>query len=287
MASRAAVVHIGTHKTGTTSFQAMIARNEEYFAKQGLSYPAAGRIGDTHHNLAWELHGDERYDPAAGSLADLVHELRQVDQRAVLLSSEDFECLYRRPESLRSMRASLQALGYDTHVVVVLRQPSEYLESLYDELHAKHGFEEELATFVARAMGDGNISFRHWDFTIDYERLVAPFAAVFGDQAVHCLRYSRVDSVPPLLEACGTLLGLTISPIVGWPRFNPRTSGDARRARISLTRDEQRAIEASFGPAVRDLVRRYPAPRGDWLKRLHQRARAYGHLIGRWRPVLT
>ena len=66
MASRIAVMHIGSHKTGTASLQSMIARNETYFADQGLFYPAVGQVGDGHHNLAWELNGDERYDPRSG-----------------------------------------------------------------------------------------------------------------------------------------------------------------------------------------------------------------------------
>ena len=123
MASKIAVMHIGTHKTGTTSLQSMIARNDTYFADQGLFYPTVGRAGDGHHNLAWELNGDERYDPSFGSFDDLIDELRQAKPRAVLISSEDFEYLHLRPESLRNFRRRLSRLGYKTHVIVVLRQP--------------------------------------------------------------------------------------------------------------------------------------------------------------------
>ena len=67
------------HKTGTTSLQTMIARNREHFREQGLYYPATGQVGvgDGQHNLAWELLGDERFDPEAGSLAGLADELRE------------------------------------------------------------------------------------------------------------------------------------------------------------------------------------------------------------------
>jgi hypothetical protein len=284
MASKIAVVHIGTHKTGTTSLQSMIARNETYFAEQGLYYPTAGRAGDGHHNLAWELNGDERYDPTVGSFADLTNELRQTKPRAVLLSSEDFEYLHLRPESLRNFRRRLSRLGYKTHVLVVLRRPSEYLESLYVELR-KHGLEEEFDDFLARALADGGVVFRGWDFRVNYKQLVPSFAAVFGRRAVHVLRYDTVDSVAPLLDACGRLLTLPLSPVADWERFNQRLSvvrastGDppvdrdgprSAEARVqSLTPliEVERDVIHAFHHSVNELVRHYPLPGDRWLSR--------------------
>ncbi len=140
MRSRAAVLHVGMHKTGTTSLQTMIARNRQHFRDQGLYYPTTGQIGvgDGQHNLAWELAGDERFEPASGTIADLASELRaQRRPRAVLVSSEDLEYLYDRPERLASLRGVLEDVGYAVRVVITLRQPSEYLESLYFELVAQ------------------------------------------------------------------------------------------------------------------------------------------------------
>jgi hypothetical protein len=284
VASKIAVMHIGTHKTGTTSLQTMIACNETYFADQGLFYPTVGRPVDGHHNLAWELNGDERYDPTVGSFADLTNELRQADPRAVLLSSEDFEYLHLRPESLRNFRRRLSRLGYKTHVVVVLRQPSDYLESLYFELR-EHGLEEEFDGFLARALAEGGVVFRGWDFRVNYKQLVQSFAAVFGRRAVHVLRYDPIDSVAPLLEACGRLLSLPLSPIAGWERFNrrpsvvgastggppedrdgPRSAKAGVQPLTPLTEVERDVMHA-FRRSVNDLVRRYP-PLGDrWLSR--------------------
>jgi hypothetical protein len=278
MASKIAVMHIGTHKTGTTSLQSMIARNETYFADQGLFYPTVGRAGDGHHNLAWELNGDERYDPSFGSFDDLLNELRQAKPRAVLISSEDFEYLHLRPESLRNFRRRLSRLGYKTHVIVVLRQPPDYLESLYFELQ-KYGLEEEFDGFRGRALAEGGIAFRGWDFRLNYNQLVPRFAAVFGRRAMSVLRYDPVDSVAPLLDACGRLLTLPLSPIVGWERFNRRlsvvggsTGGSPSaktgvQSRATLTEVERNVMHAAFGHSVNDLVRRYPPPADRWWSR--------------------
>jgi GT2 family glycosyltransferase len=278
MSTRTAVIHIGLHKTGTTSFQSMVARNSAHFARRGLFYPTSGRVLDGHHNLVWELTGDERYEPAAGSLADLTTELRELEPERVLLSSEDFELLHRRPDSLRAIRDRLSRLGYTWHVVAMLREPADYIESLYAELR-KQGTAEELDHFVARAIADRGVRFRGWDFSFDYERLAANFAAVFGDEAVHVLAYDRTDSVGPLLMACGALLDLPLSPLEHWERWNDRSayaavilsdpSGGASRGlsahrapslRLTLTPDERTAIDATFGRSVDDVVRRHPTP---------------------------
>ncbi len=52
-------LHIGTHRTGSTSIQRFMANAEEALAEQGIIYPKTGRP-DTdwtnqygHHELAW------------------------------------------------------------------------------------------------------------------------------------------------------------------------------------------------------------------------------------------
>jgi hypothetical protein len=270
-------LHVGTHKTGTTSLQAMVARHQQHFDDQGLYYPKRGRVGDGHHNVAWELNGDDRYDPTRGSLVDLVVELEKSQPRGVLLSSEDFEYLYRRPEELEKLRSELAMLGYRARVVVALREPTEYLESLYAEL-IKHGLDKDVRTFVTEALAEGGVIFHNWDFRLDYEQLVAGFAAVFGARSVHVVPYDRVDSVGPVLASCGDALRLRVSPIAGWQRFNVRSEpsgvegvltpgsavaqhGDARSSVGRLTPPERAAVEATYGGVVAALVRRFPASR--------------------------
>ena len=264
MGGKTAVLHIGTHKTGNTSLQTMIAGNVRWFDDQGLYYPSAGRgSGDGHHNVAWELNGDERYDPAGGSTADLVLELEQVQAQSVLLSSEDFEYLYRRPANLARLRQALEQLGYAIRVLVVVRQPAEYVESLYSELR-KHGLVESLDDFVDRALEEGGVVFGQWDFRVDYHQLLSGFAAVFGARVVHVLPYDSTNSVGSVLAASGRLLRLRLAPVHEWERWNARQStpgtsvtnsssiGDApdriglTASRISLTAAERESIEATF-----------------------------------------
>lgn len=267
------MLHIGTHKTATTSLQSMMAANAAHFAGRGLCYPSCCRSGDGHHNLAWELNSDERYRSSAGSLADLARELRVRQADAVLLSSEDFEYLYRKPHRLLQLRETLEVLGYGVEVVVALRQPSDYVESLYCELR-KHGLEGLLDDFAAEALAGGGLTFRSWDFRLDYQRLVASFAGCFGPEAIHVLRYEESEFVGLLAGTVGELAGLDLTAVPGWPRLNQRqlpagrgeSAGTAPepirfsdRSRVSLTGVERRAIDEAFAGAIDVLCSRYPA----------------------------
>jgi len=270
-----ALIHIGTHKTATTSLQTMVARNGEHFRSQDLFYPVSGRVGDGHHNLAWQLNADGRYRPEAGTLTDLAAELRTHRPRAVLISSEDFEYLQGKPDALATLSATLADLGYLVGVILMLRRPCDYLESLYFEL-GKHGLDESFATFLARASANGGARFGDWDFRLDYEELVGSFARVFGSSDTVVLEYDQVEAVAPLLGACGRyLLGVPLTPVPGWERFNRRPAPDhgpgrsangngngtgAASVRDRCTPAERAGIEARFGPAIERLVRRFPAP---------------------------
>ncbi len=270
MRSRVVVLHVGMHKTGTTSLQTMIARNREHFREQGLYYPTTGQdgVGDGQHNLAWELAGDDRFEPGAGTLADLADELRARRRpRAVLISSEDLEYLYDRPERLASVRDLLEGLGYAVRVVVTLRQPSEYLESLYFELAAQ-GRAPTFDTFVTDALEQRGL-FSPGGIALDYSRLIGGFTGVFGDRAVRVLAYDHDDAVGPVLHACGDLLGKRLTTVPGWPRFNVRD--DPERARPSggplpapavLDPIQREAVRAAFGGAFDSLVRAHGGPGG-------------------------
>ena len=73
--ARTAFVHVGTHKTGTTSLQSMLAANAKILRAAGVLVPLAGRVergSAGHHNVAWELLRDQRFDPRHGTLEALL-----------------------------------------------------------------------------------------------------------------------------------------------------------------------------------------------------------------------
>jgi hypothetical protein len=59
-------IHCGFHKTGSTAVQIALSQNAERLRTEGYLYAHTGLVGDRmrqgHHNIAWELAGDRRFD---------------------------------------------------------------------------------------------------------------------------------------------------------------------------------------------------------------------------------
>lgn len=210
-------VHIGTHKTGTTSLQNALAGNTGPLTQAGILFPKLGRghAHAGHHNIAWELNADERFDSSCGAFAGVLDEIATVAAPVVCLSSEDFEYLYDKPAALRRIVDGLETLGYATSVVVYLRSQSSYAESLYAEL-VKHGFDWPFDDYLEAILRDGHIAFGpNWRFAFDYEMLIAGFAAAVGR------RRMVVRSYPP--EAIGKSLARDFLGIICAPgRIDPK-----------------------------------------------------------------
>jgi hypothetical protein len=174
---RVAYIHIGTHKTGTTSLQAMLGANSTALRDAGVYVPMTGRIDrgfGAHHNIAWELGGDPRFDPRHGTIEALWREIDAANAPAVCISSEDFELLHVDPAAMELLRVGFLALGYQPTIVLWLRPQADYLESLYATLvrHWDVAFDD----FFEKAVTTG--AYGPWLF--DYARLTAAFAGTFG-----------------------------------------------------------------------------------------------------------
>jgi len=195
---RICVLHIGTHKTGTTSIQTFLTSNELALGRQGIYVPQAGRprrlfgsdeIG--HHNVAWELNGDPRFEPAAGTLADVVDEVAACRQNAVVVSSEDFEYLHAKPEALERIASAFKAVGFVVLPLVYLRAQTRYAISLYYEL-LRHGLTVSPENFIADIRQHGEFRFRdRWVFQFRYSVLLDAFAAVFDRSHVIARPYAE------------------------------------------------------------------------------------------------
>ncbi len=196
-------IHAGTHKTGTTSIQAFLGENEPALAASGVLIPRTGRVDSAlgaHHNVAWQLNGDPRFDAARGGVDALTEELADSGARCACISSEDFELLWNRTDgALTVLRAAIERAGFAPHVVVYLRPQSTYCVSMYAEL-VRDGYRVDFAEYLGDVVRLG--TFRrgpHLGTAFDYPRLLGAFAAAFGAAAVHVRRYreSAADAALP------------------------------------------------------------------------------------------
>jgi len=166
-------IHIGTHKTGTTSVQRFMWDNRAELRDKGVLLPASGQLPKSgHHYIAWELRNDFRLRKKSGFIAELLNELVENDLDRAFISSEDFEYLSNYPERLESFDTALQNLGYETEYLAFFRNRDDYAKSLFAELQ-KHKMTWSEAQFYEYLEKHNAIRFRgDWYFDFDKDRFI-------------------------------------------------------------------------------------------------------------------
>lgn len=231
---RQILIHIGTHKTATTSIQGMMARGERGFARHGIYIPKAGRISRDvggHYNISWAMRGDARAKDKWGGLDQLCAELKRTRFKRALISSEDFEYFVDRPDLLQRLETRLRAAGWEPRYIMFLRDPQDYAISLYHQLY-RHGLTDPFPAFIDRLIADGKVSYEgDWTYYLDYPAFVAKWqAAASGPLDIYS--YDEAKAGPGMLKAFLYSLGLPADPaILDAPPVPPRWS---RRVRYAL-----------------------------------------------------
>ncbi len=199
-------MHVGTHKTGTTAIQRFFAANDEWLTGAGIYYPRRGRWTHStpgHHNVAFELTDDPRFDAAAGTLHDVIAEIATVAPMRACLSSEQFGYLHESQGALVALRDAIAAIGYRPRIIVYVRAQDEYAESLYAE-SVKHDETLPFSRYLDDVIREGAIIRPRSELRarrvsrFDYVDLVEPFAQAFGSDAVAVRGYrdaGRADSL--------------------------------------------------------------------------------------------
>ena len=255
-------LHVGTHKTGTTSLQVFLTSNEARLTRAGLYVPRAGRPWPPlsgHHNVAWELSADPRFDPRHGTLADVVGEIAAARAPVACLSSEDFEYLHDEPPRLRSLSDALGSIGYDAKAIVYVRPQADYAESLYPTL-VQHGLAVGFPEFLGTVLRDGVFRMWRWIFRFEYSVLLDVLAGAFGPDNVIVRSYRSGRGSDALLRDFLTIVsegtrGLRFEALAPVQRLNARAD-DGRRGPVALVESlriigrfwrDNRRVRARYG----------------------------------------
>lgn len=79
-------LHIGLHKTGSTSLQSALFENLDILKARGYLLPEAGRNPRAeekiiHSNISHDIRQARAFAPGAGGLAEVLHEIRTAAPR--------------------------------------------------------------------------------------------------------------------------------------------------------------------------------------------------------------
>lgn len=110
-------IHIGLHKTGSTTLQHFLKINKNVLKKLGYLYAETGLVYSGHHNFSWNLKNDSRFKEQYGCFDKLQLEIDSISVNNIILSSEAFESL--PPELVKQLK--YECRFYNTTIVVYLR----------------------------------------------------------------------------------------------------------------------------------------------------------------------
>jgi hypothetical protein len=177
-------IHCGLHKTGSTAIQRAFAAHRNILRANRILYPRPDDLGG-HHNLAWALTRDSRFNPAGITWREVINEISAFDGDA-LLSSEDFESILHRPDLLSAITKVIRGAGREVCLVIYVRQREAYIESLFLEL-LKHGYASSFGAYQRSIHAAGFLKYRDWVYHFNLDRVWVTLRGVPG------LRFVRRD----------------------------------------------------------------------------------------------
>jgi hypothetical protein len=183
-------LHIGTHKTATSSVQATLFHNRKALARHGVIYPNL-KIGPAHHGLISHRNSSPGIsapkDGAAAMWKTLVKDHARAGQ-TLLLSSEEFS---RPPPTSRidyeEIRSWLDEFD-EVQILCCLRDQTSFLQSIYLQVARMHGI-GAFGAFLRGALQTNRATGLWLDYTQIYHALrqgFAPTEITFLDFAASC-----------------------------------------------------------------------------------------------------
>ena len=170
-------LHIGFHKTGSTSIQMFLFEHQEQLKHAGYLYPKSGMPPGSlgQHSLAWDIRkGSQK------SWHRLLDEIQASDAPNVIISSEDFEQLNKQQCS-----EVLHLLDdFEIHIVVYIREPEKLLLSAYKGNVKAGRISQSFTDFSRQSIRrcDFPALIRKWRFVY---RMNDHFIVRSFDQAIH------------------------------------------------------------------------------------------------------
>jgi hypothetical protein len=184
-----AYVHIGLEKTGTTTLQYFMQRNEPLLEQQGLYYPK--RLGNVNHiHLAAYAQDSDKIDEIRQSLgiqnaADVLRFREKVEESLaselaatapavtnVVFSNEHIHSRLTRLGEVQLLRELIQRHCETIKIVVYLRRQDKIAVSLYSTLYR------------AGAIGIQPVFINQQPMFYDYYAILDMYARVFGRENV-------------------------------------------------------------------------------------------------------
>lgn len=259
-----AIVHIGLHKTGTTSIQAWLGINRDVLGQRGFAcddfQSNAGRIDHTPFVAAiasettefslprhlvtkfgLDATPDRRQRKTSGFEASLAARLNAGDAKTYLVSTETFSTACTTVKAIAAVHAWFRARFEEVRYLVYLRRQDSFLESQFFQL-VKAGLQDGLEDYArANAAIDYNAKLGRWAQVVGKDRLTVRLYSsetlkdgnVLADFADEIGTGLEQTTIPPRTNAASSPRA---ARILAWSYRQPWLSFLSRARRVQIAR---------------------------------------------------
>jgi len=189
------IVHIGTHKTGSTSIQKTLYDAREHLLSQGVLFPSTeGGLRKSKHQALAQVakNGDEATRQAEHDT--LVQEAKASNAHTVILSAEGFSAL----QGVAADYFKRFVDEFDIQVICYLRRQDYFVESLYNQTMRDP---ENAGTYAVNEFWRDARTHQR----LDYHKMLSAWAAIPAQVTAldFAQEVKRVGLVASFLEAAG------------------------------------------------------------------------------------
>ncbi|WP_020400702.1 hypothetical protein [Kordiimonas gwangyangensis] len=195
-------LHIGTHKTGTTSIQHFAEDNIDLLAEHGIYWPRTRELKNTsrQHSLLWRMLQAGEEAKVADFVARAIARAQKEGAHSILFSGEGF-CHASEAESASFMKL---LDGHDVEVIVYFRNVFDYARSAFTQ-NLKYASRRPRPEILHRAI----------QRSLDYTAIIELWQKVVPGGAVEVRSYDeeKKELVPAFFDRLGVPAALVASKL--------------------------------------------------------------------------
>ena len=161
MAKRVCYVHIGPHKTGTTSIQWFLKENRAELLKHGYFVPESRNISGGHHPLVRQLCGQAMPPHQRETVTRFASAIKDTSCEAIVISSETLDDLLVNQNCAGQFFSRMEEFNLKPKLVFFPRNQSQVLNSRYTEVIKAFHRSERFETFVQTEIRHPSFRYAH------------------------------------------------------------------------------------------------------------------------------
>tara|TARA_Y100000590_G_scaffold465063_1_gene636209 strand:+ start:3955 stop:4869 length:915 start_codon:yes stop_codon:yes gene_type:complete len=158
-------LHIGNHKTATTSVQHFFSKKKKYLIKKNFLYAVGGGIDYNNNNVSWEAINHFYFSKNRQNIKDLLSIIKKNSKMDILISSENLENLKYNSKFKKFILEIKKS--HKIKIIWTIREQFSYLMSLLTTLMNKGAFVNNFDNLVTK-IKKGKLSFPPYIFWFNY-----------------------------------------------------------------------------------------------------------------------